>query len=183
VTVMKRYSDEAVARLETLYESGAVKRMHTVPTVCHHDIAGHVYGSLLIGVELCRYNEVPTQNVMLALLYHDAAEVDTGDIPAPVKRRSLSITEALEGMEEEFASEVGHHNPILIPFESDIIKAADTLDLMFKCVIERRMGNRHPRLTIVMHNVLKYIQAQQHVKGVGMIAMHLASQWRSYGGE
>lgn len=183
MTVMKRYANESVARLETLYESGTVKRMHTVPTVGHHDIAGHVYGSLLIGVELCRHNATPTQNVMIALLYHDAAEVDTGDIPAPVKRLSLDIKHALEAMESEFAEEVGHFDPRLTKIETDIVKAADTLDLMFKCVIERRMGNRHPRLAIVMHNVLSYIEAQKHVRGVGEIAMHLASEWRKYGGE
>jgi 5'-deoxynucleotidase YfbR-like HD superfamily hydrolase len=166
-----------VDRLEILYTSGAVHRLHTVPTNRSQDVAQHVYGSLLIGTELCVLNSVEIHRVLLNLLYHDAAEVDTGDVPAPVKRARPDLAYALRQAEHDFEHRIGAQMPTLNPIEHDIVKASDTLDLMFKCVQERRMGNGTGRLRIVMQNVSIYIRDQFHIKGVREITTHLEQEW------
>lgn len=175
-------------RLEKLYDAGGVRRMHTIPTVRTHTIAEHVYGSMLIAVELFKLNvkvvaaeglSLSWERVMQALLVHDAPEVDTGDIPAPVKRASFAIEHALEVMEAEFYQEYAVDTRLLNSLEADIVKAADILDLVFNCVRERLMGNRHPRLGVVYDNAQRYAAEKVHLKGVVEMKMYLAKVWGS----
>ncbi len=92
--------------------------------------------------------------VMLAL-YHDAPEILTGDMPTPVKYFNPAIREAyaaveknacdsLLGMLPEDMREV--YEPWLTqmgtPLECRIVKAADKLSALIKCVEELGQGNR-----------------------------------------
>ena len=162
-----------IGRIEILYNAGQVKRMHTVPTLGNHSIAEHVYGSLVLAYELCALNKIDSAPVVRALLYHDAAEVMTGDVPAPVKRKFPKVKEAFEEMEKFFDGNVGLDASPPTEFEYAVIKACDTLDLMFNVLREFRFGNRHPDLKIVWDNCLSYIQAQYHVAGVDYLVANL----------
>ena len=90
-------------------------------------------------------------------LYHDAPEIITGDMPTPVKYLNPQIREAYrqveEGAEEKLLSTLpedlrGAFAPLLC--ENDpadaallpILKAADKLSALIKCVEEDRSGNR-----------------------------------------
>ncbi len=92
--------------------------------------------------------------VMLAL-YHDAPEILTGDMPTPVKYFNPAIREAyaaveknacdsLLGMLPEDMREV--YEPWITqmgtPLECRIVKAADKLSALIKCVEELGQGNR-----------------------------------------
>jgi len=88
-------------------------------------------------------------------MYHDAPEILTGDMPTPVKYNNPAIREAYKQVEEtagrkllgmlpeEFREE---YERLLMPDtgseEYRIVKAADKLSAMIKCVEELAQGNR-----------------------------------------
>lgn len=165
-------------RLTTLYNAGDVQRLHTVRTLHPHSVAEHVYGSMAIAVELCKLNQVPSVGLILqVLLYHDAPEVYTGDVPAPVKRESRELAHGLEMMEDRFYADTQIDMPSLNAKEYDIVKASDTLDLMFKCVREAQLGNKDQHIEVVMSNVLRYIRDQAYLEGVLSISDRLEKEW------
>lgn len=87
-------------------------------------------------------------------LYHDAHEIITGDMPTPIKYQNKDILEAFRGVEEiateslvsllpddlkdEFYSALtGKGDEELLP----LVKAADRLSALIKCIEERKAGN------------------------------------------
>lgn len=89
-----------------------------------------------------------------AALYHDCAEILTGDLPTPIKYHSADIMEAYKRV-EALASEKllatlpeelrGAFEPMLTGETQsrchDIVKAADKLSAYIKCIEERKAGN------------------------------------------
>lgn len=95
-----------------------------------------------------------TGEVTLAALYHDAAEVYTGDMPTPVKYNSPALRENYRLIEQEAAGTLLSHLPEayradfepLVREEWDepilkLVKAADKLAAYIKCVEEVKCGN------------------------------------------
>ncbi len=88
-----------------------------------------------------------------AALYHDAAEILTGDLPTPIKYYDPEIMTAYrkveaaasekllamlpEAMRPAYAPLLAEPDPALKP----LIKAADKLSAYIKCIEERRAGN------------------------------------------
>lgn len=95
-----------------------------------------------------------TGRVTLAALYHDAAEVYTGDMPTPVKYNSPALRESYRLIEQEAAGSLLAHLPeqyrddfaplVREEWDDDIlklVKAADKLAAYIKCVEEVKCGN------------------------------------------
>lgn len=87
-------------------------------------------------------------------LYHDASEIMTGDLPTPIKYANSSITSAYKDIEREAAVKLiaclpdamrGEYEGLLSPDKDDglheLIKAADKLSALIKCIEERKTGN------------------------------------------
>ena len=87
-------------------------------------------------------------------LYHDAHEIITGDMPTPVKYHNKDILEAFRGVEEAANEKLlgklpddlravfslaltGEEDKDLLP----LIKAADRISALIKCIEERKAGN------------------------------------------
>lgn len=93
---------------------------------------------------------------VLLSLYHDAAEIYTGDLPTPVKYYSPDIREAYRKVEEISQDRLLSFLPedLRIRYRSyfhgaqederllQIVKAADKLSALIKCVEEEKAGNR-----------------------------------------
>lgn len=165
-------------RVEVLRDAGRVKRLHTVDTVSEHNLERHVYGSMIIAEELCRLNDIYPGEVLRILLIHDAPEVETGDIPAPVKRECEGLQRDLWTLESDFYNTHDIVVPTGTMLARDIVKAADTLDLAYAMLYEARRGNKHPRIIQVMKNCLSYLREQAHVKGVDEFVKHLSEEFR-----
>ena len=88
-------------------------------------------------------------------IYHDMPEILTGDLPTPVKYHNAEIRRAfgeiedaaqrslLESLPEDLQSAYG---PLITPDENEelykLVKAADKLSALIKCIEEKNSGNR-----------------------------------------
>lgn len=89
-------------------------------------------------------------------IYHDASEIMTGDLPTPVKYFNEELREAYRQVEELSALRLlsmlpeelqGEYAPVLFPKAEEgelwkIVKAADKLSALIKCMEEEKAGNR-----------------------------------------
>ena len=87
---------------------------------------------------------------------HDCTEIITGDLPTPIKYSSKTLRNAYRNIEEEAAEQLlsslpdymkDEYRSLLIPKETSreimmIVKAADKLSALIKCIEEEQMGNR-----------------------------------------
>ncbi|MBQ9593765.1 MAG: 5'-deoxynucleotidase [Lachnospiraceae bacterium] len=89
-------------------------------------------------------------------LYHDSAEIITGDMPTPIKYYNPQIKEAFHAVEDvagrrliallpEDLQEI--YRPIFFKEEEDaylwkLVKAADKLSALIKCIEEEKNGNK-----------------------------------------
>lgn len=101
------------------------------------------------------YNgNVDAEKCVAYAVYHECAEVLTGDLPTPIKYFNNSIHGAYKGLEdralekllktlpEELATEIAPYvRPDTGSGEYKIVKAADRLAAYIKCLEEHRCGN------------------------------------------
>ena len=94
--------------------------------------------------------------VATAALYHDAPEILTGDMPTPVKYKNEALRSAYKAVEQESARLMASLQPealrseteefltgrVLNDAERKILKAADRLSALIKCLEECQSGNR-----------------------------------------
>ncbi len=87
-------------------------------------------------------------------LYHDAHEIITGDMPTPVKYDNPDITTAFKAVEEDANQKLIMKLPEdlrdvfadVLNCDSDeelchLVKAADKISALIKCIEERKAGN------------------------------------------
>ena len=124
-------------------------------------LSEHTCDTALLAHILCliarRYTGTPCRpkTVAVAALYHDAPEIITGDLPTPVKYHSATLRDAYKAMEresvasmtamlpDELAEEVAPFltGELLTAEETKLLKAADRLSALVKCLEEQRSGN------------------------------------------
>ena len=120
---------------------------HSVAVIAH---ALAVIGNKKFGKT---YN---AERTALLAMYHDTTEVITGDMPTPVKYYNDDIKNVYKDIEhiagerllamlpDEFRED---YVPFFEKQESDkdlwvLVKAADKIDALIKCIEETRMGNK-----------------------------------------
>ena len=99
--------------------------------------------------------QVDAGAVAAAALYHDAPEIITGDMPTPVKYSSPTLRDAYKALEtesvrcmtgllpDELSEELSPFisGELLTAEEKRLLKAADRLSALIKCMEEQRSGN------------------------------------------
>ena len=124
--------------------------MHSLETA----LVAHALASL--GNEKFGKSYDPERAAVLAM-FHDASEIITGDMPTPVKYHSEEIRKAYAEVEDRAVE----HLVSMLPKElrpayrelmtmdgprdeelKTLVKAADKISAVIKCVEERRSGNR-----------------------------------------
>lgn len=127
--------------------------------LCEHSFETAVIAHALAVVRNRRFGgRVDAQRAAVLALFHDATEIVTGDMPTPVKYYNPEIRSAYRGVEDvarrrllallpEDLRDV--YRPLLGKPEGEadrelapLVKAADKISGLIKCVEEKRMGNR-----------------------------------------
>lgn len=118
-----------------------------------HETAVYAHALGLIRQEIFG---VPCDADRLAVLalYHDAGEILTGDLPTPIKYHSTAIRSAYQEVEQLATDRLlnllpvelrGSYRAVLDSQDAELtplVKAADKLSALVKCVEERKAGNR-----------------------------------------
>ena len=119
---------------------------------------------------------VDAHMVAATALYHDCAEIITGDMPSPIKYHSRDITRAYKAIERQAESELlnllppelkPHYEELLIEdcIQKDIhelVKAADLLSAYLKCLAEVTAGNTEFTMSLArVHERLKSLGLEE----------------------
>lgn len=145
-----------MARMKYI-ERWALMRNSTRENISEHslEVAMLAHGLAIIANEKCGKNVDPNE-VALMGIYHDANEIITGDMPTPVKYFDDDIREAYKRVEDVASRTLvdklpdymrAYYEPIFFQkedqeYEWRIVKAADKLSALIKCVEEVRSGNQ-----------------------------------------
>jgi len=122
---------------------GDVQRYHIWPTVQKQNVGHHTFNVLRIYIEMFGS---PPSNVTVAIVYHDAGELGTGDIPFDAKRANPDLAQVAERIDSETAFEVSagkYHDGLVSTEEAVKIKCADLIEMLEFAIEEMRLGNVH----------------------------------------
>lgn len=117
---------------------GAVKRFHTVPTIKEETVGEHSFGVAMMVLAIT--NHKASAELLRAALFHDMAEQTTGDSPYTAKRAFPMLKCLLESVEESWEKDNGFHID-LNERDRNLLKAADMMQLLWRCKLERDLGN------------------------------------------
>ena len=124
--------------------------------ICEHSHEVAVIAHALALIKNRRFGgQADASRAALLALYHDASEILTGDLPTPVKYFNPDIKTAYKQVESVASRKLlsmlpddlrGDYAPLLQPEETDaelwrIVKAADKISALIKCVEEEKAGN------------------------------------------
>jgi len=160
-------------RQKMLREGGAVKRWHTVTNVKEQTVAAHSWGVASIVLDLwpnC------SNNLIRAALWHDIAELRTGDIPAPIKWEDKEFALACHNIEQRVQEQFDLFEE-LTKEEQTHLKMADILELMWYCVDEIKLGNERFK-EILLVGAKHYLQFRYTYSEADAMCDHLITEGR-----
>ncbi|MCC6764722.1 MAG: 5'-deoxynucleotidase [Deltaproteobacteria bacterium] len=144
-----------LARMRFVKRWGLMRNTH-VESLQEHSLQVAMLAHALAVIRNTRFGgSVRPERAATLALYHDAAEVITGDVVAPIKHFNPEIR-AAHGVIEKVANErlksmlpaelAPSFTALLFPAEADaaewaLVKAADKLTAYLKCLEEIRAGN------------------------------------------
>ena len=120
-----------------------------------HEVAILSHALALIGNKRLG-KSLNAERAALLGLYHDSTEILTGDMPTPVKYNDSAIRTAYKHLEAQAAQSLlmklpadlrEEYESFFYPEEKDeylwqLVKAADKLSALIKCLEEGKVGNR-----------------------------------------
>ena len=119
-----------------------------------HETAVYAHALGLIRREVF-HKDCNAERLAVLALYHDASETLTGDLPTPVKYYDRRIRSAYKDVERRAEEKLltllpeelrAAYAAVLSPAEGEaelwaLVKAADKLSALTKCIAERKAGN------------------------------------------
>lgn len=134
----------------------ALMRNTRSENICEHSHEVAVVAHALALLTNKHYGgHVDVNRCVLLAVYHDVPEILTGDMPTPVKYYNPAIREAYRQVEESACAKLlemlpedlrGEYGPLLLcedeSAEWQIVKAADKISALIKCIEELSQGNR-----------------------------------------
>ncbi len=154
---MKHYAFNALlSRMKYITRWGLMRSSR------RENLSEHTADTAIIAHTLCLISakmygtDVQSERVAVAALYHDASEILTGDMPTPVKYKNESLKAAYKKLEKNAELSLAELLPedlkptmlqylsrsCLTDKEEQLLKAADRLSALIKCIEEEQSGNR-----------------------------------------
>ena len=135
----------------------ALMRNTRSENICEHSHEVAVIAHALALLTNRHYGgNVDAEKCVMLAVYHDVPEILTGDMPTPVKYYNPAIREAYRQVEESACDKLlemlpddlrEEYNKLIRPQDSNseemrLVKAADKLSALIKCIEETSQGNR-----------------------------------------
>ncbi len=150
---MKNHFYAMMSRMKNIYRWGLMRNTKS-ENLSEHSLEVAFVAHALAIINNKRFGgNIDPNTVAVAAMYHDTTEIITGDMPTPVKYYNCDIKNIYKDIEkvaenrlinklpEDFKAEfVKIYNP-----SEDIaklVKAADKISALIKCIEEANMGNR-----------------------------------------
>ena len=117
-----------------------------------HEVAVIAHALAVIGNKRLNKN-YDANKVAVIALYHDCSEIITGDMPTPIKYISKSFNSQYKMLEERATEKLlnslpddmrEEYQPIMSSDDKELnflVKAADKISALIKCVEEKKIGN------------------------------------------
>ena len=123
--------------------------------IAEHSLEVAIITHLLCELRNRRFGgNVDTSKAVMTAVYHDVPEIITGDLPTPVKYYDPDIRDAYKRVEHAAVDKLLSGIPADLredyaqlfdessdPEIAQIVKAADKISALIKCIEERRSGN------------------------------------------
>lgn len=139
-----------------LIERWALMRNSITENISEHSLEVSILAHALAIISNTRLGgKLNAEKAALIGIYHDASEIITGDMPTPIKYYNKDIQGAFKAVEKEATNRLLSMLPedirisyeaLFIPQEEEsylwkLVKAADKLSALIKCIEERKAGN------------------------------------------
>lgn len=137
-------------------ERWALMRNSITENISEHSLEVSILAHALATISNERLGgSLNAERAALIGIYHDATEIITGDMPTPIKYFNEDIQGAFKAVEKVAAKRLllmlpedirKSYETILFPKEGEeylwkLVKAADKLSALIKCIEERKAGN------------------------------------------
>ena len=154
---MKHYPLNALLSRMKYIPRWSLMRATRTESLCEHTAETAMLAHMLGALSVHSFGtNVRPETLVVAALYHDASEILTGDMPTPVKYKSEPLRKAYKALEHDASaslatllpddaqSSIGAHlrGDVLTEKEAQLLKAADRLSALIKCIEEEQSGNR-----------------------------------------
>lgn len=127
--------------LDFILAGTEVKRYHTVTTLVSETVGHHSHGVAMLCL---MFDPLASRQLLMAALFHDLAEHQTGDIPSPAKRE-FGIGGKVDELEQRLMNAAGIVTPQLSPEDTRTLKLADVAQGALFCSREISLGNKRMR--------------------------------------
>lgn len=156
----KKYSFFAMLGRMKYIERWALMRNSVKENISEHsmEVAIIAHALAIIGNKRLQKNYQPEHIAMLGI-YHDCTEIITGDMPTPIKYENSEIQSAYKQIEKAAAFRLlnmlpedlrEEYEPYFLDIPQDrearrLVKAADKISALIKCIEEAKTGNQEFR--------------------------------------
>ena len=152
----KTYSFGAMLSRMKYIDRWALMRNSTKENISEHSLEVAMIAHLLAVIGSVRFGkELDADRAALIGIYHDSTEIITGDMPTPIKYYSEEMRDTFKEIEDLAAIQLlamlpddirEEYESLFFPQEKDahlwkIVKAADKISALIKCVEEEKAGN------------------------------------------
>ncbi len=144
-----------ISRMKYINRWGLMRNTIT-ENISEHSLETAFIAHLLALYRNVRFGgNVDPERAALLAMYHDVTEIITGDLPTPIKYYSTEIKAEYDRVEEIAKEKIisylpddlkEYYRPLLGKTDDEaelwqLVKAADKLSALIKCIEERHMGN------------------------------------------
>lgn len=127
-------------RLKLMRAAARVARNHVMHTNHAQTVGEHTFGVIALVYEVVA-PRVPSSNLLLSALYHDATEAVRGDPPAPVVWHHRELAVGYESADDSISESFNLPVLDLTEWEEQVLRFCDSFEYVLYAIEEVDSGN------------------------------------------